>query len=129
MEKTLWKTIRDKLPNFFIQRIETQIERGIPDVHYCVAGISGWIEGKYIKSPKRDNTKIKLKLTVEQIAWYKPYNHYGGRIYVLAKKDRDVYLFTGSMSEQLAVGVSKEEFEKLAVAKGWEEIKIFLSKL
>ena len=129
MEKTLWKTIRDKLPNFFIQRIETQIERGIPDVHYCVAGISGWIEGKYIKSPKRDNTKIKLKLTVEQIAWHKTYNYYGGRIYVLAKKDRDVYLFTGSMSEQLAVGVSKEEFEKLAVAKGWEEIKIFLSKL
>lgn len=129
MEKTLWKTIRDKLPNFFIQRIETQIERGIPDVHYCVAGISGWIEGKYIKSPKRDNTKIKLKLTVEQIAWHKTYNYYGGRIYVLAKKDRDVYLFTGSMSEQLAVGVSREEFEKLAVAKGWEEIKIFLSKL
>jgi superfamily I DNA and RNA helicase len=50
MEKTLWKTIRDKLPNFFIQRIETQIERGIPDVHYCAAGISGWIEGKYVKS-------------------------------------------------------------------------------
>jgi hypothetical protein len=129
MEKTLWKTIRDKLPNFFIQRIETQIERGIPDVHYCAAGISGWIEGKYVKTPKRNNTKIKLKLTVEQIAWHKTYNHYGGRIYVLAKKDRDVYLFLGSMSEQLAVGVSKEEFEKLAVAKGWEEIKIFLSKL
>ena len=64
MEKTLWKTIRDKLPNFFIQRIETQIERGIPDVHYCAAGISGWIEGKYVKAPKRNNTKIKLKLTV-----------------------------------------------------------------
>jgi hypothetical protein len=63
MEKLLWKQLRNKLNNFFIQRIETQIERGIPDVHYCVNGVSGWIEGKYLKTPKRDNTKVKLKIT------------------------------------------------------------------
>jgi hypothetical protein len=49
-------------------------------------------------------------------------------MYLLKKIEMFIYLL-GSMSEQLAVGVSKEEFEKLAVAKGWEEIKIFLSKL
>jgi hypothetical protein len=116
MEKTLWKTIRDKLPNFFIQRIETQIERGIPDVHYCVAGISGWIEGKYIKSPKRDNTKIKLKLTVEQI------------VYILVKKDREIYLFDAKDGNDLAIGVTREEWEQKALAKNWENIKLILSK-
>ena len=41
MEKQIWQTIRSKLNDFFIQRIETSIERGIPDVHYCVDGVSG----------------------------------------------------------------------------------------
>jgi len=58
MEKLLWKQIRDKLPGFFIQRIETQIERGIPDVHYVTyGGHTGWIEGKYLETPKRKTTK------------------------------------------------------------------------
>ena len=61
MEKQIWQTIRSKLNDFFIQRIETSIERGIPDVHYCVDGVSGWLEGKYLQSPKREKTKLKLK--------------------------------------------------------------------
>ena len=88
MEKLIWKAIRYKLNNFFIQRIETQIERGIPDVHYTVDGISGWIEGKYLETPKRENTKLKLKISVEQIAWHKSYQFYGGKVYILVKKDR-----------------------------------------
>ena len=60
MEKTLWTQIRKKLKNFFIQRVETQIERGIPDVHYVTyGGHCGWIEGKWVKTPKRRKTKIK----------------------------------------------------------------------
>ncbi len=62
MEKRIWQVIRTKLNNFFIQRIETQIERGIPDVHYVIyGGHTGWFEGKYVKTPKRRKTKIKVK--------------------------------------------------------------------
>ena len=128
MEKLLWKQIRNKLNNFFIQRIETQIERGIPDVHYCVNGVSGWIEGKYLKTPKRDNTKVKLKITVEQLAWHRTYNIYGGKVFILVKKDREVYLFDGKDGNDLAIGISKEEFEKRALAKDWNTIKIILSQ-
>ena len=128
MEKQIWQTIRSKLNDFFIQRIETSIERGIPDVHYCVQGVSGWLEGKYLKSPKRENTKLKLKLSIEQIAWHKSYSYNGGLVYLIVKKDKQIYLFDSNDGEALAKGVTREEWEKIALAKDWNTIRIFLSK-
>jgi hypothetical protein len=90
MEKNLWKQIRNELNDFFIQRIETAIERGIPDVYYLSEGHSGWIEGKYIKQPKRKTTKLKVKITIEQIAWHFALKRHGGISYFLVKKVRDV---------------------------------------
>jgi hypothetical protein len=128
MEKQIWQTIRSKLNDFFIQRIETQIERGIPDVHYCVAGVSGWLEGKYLKSPKREKTKLKLKLSIEQIAWHRSYSYSGGSVYLIVKKDKQIFLFDSNDGEALAKGVTREEWDKKALAKDWEQIKIILSK-
>ena len=128
MEKQIWQTIRSKLNDFFIQRIETSIERGIPDVHYCVQGVSGWLEGKYLKSPKRENTKLKLKLSIEQIAWHKSYSYNGGLVYLIVKKDKQIYLFDSNDGEALAKGVSRDDWEKMALAKDWNTIRIFLSK-
>ena len=128
MEKQIWQTIRSKLTDFFIQRIETQIERGIPDVHYCVAGVSGWLEGKYLKSPKRENTKLKLKLSIEQIAWHRSYSYSGGSVYLIVKKDKQIFLFDSNDGEALAKGVTREEWDKKALANDWEQIKIILSK-
>ena len=128
MEKQIWQTIRSKLNDFFIQRIETSIERGIPDVHYCVDGVSGWLEGKYLRSPKRENTKLKLKLSIEQIAWHKSYKYNGGLVYLIVKKDKKIYLFDSNEGEALAKGVTKDDWEKKALAKDWNTIRIFLSK-
>tara|TARA_R110002033_G_scaffold72949_2_gene124273 strand:+ start:37 stop:486 length:450 start_codon:yes stop_codon:yes gene_type:complete len=127
MEKQIWQTIRSKLNDFFIQRIETSIERGIPDVHYCVQGVSGWLEGKYLKSPKRENTKLKLKLSIEQIAWHKSYSYLGGLVYLIVKKDKKIYLFDSDDGEALAKGVTREDWEKKALAKDWDKIRIILS--
>ena len=127
MEKQIWQTIRSKLNDFFIQRIETSIERGIPDVHYCVQGVSGWLEGKYLKSPKRENTKLKLKLSIEQIAWHKSYSYLGGSVYLIVKKDKKIYLFDSDDGEALAKGVTREDWEKKALAKDWDKIRIILS--
>ena len=127
MEKQIWQTIRSKLNDFFIQRIETSIERGIPDVHYCVQGVSGWLEGKYLKSPKRENTKLKLKLSIEQIAWHKSYSYLGGLVYLIVKKDKQIYLFDSDDGEALAKGVTREDWEKKALAKDWDKIRIILS--
>ena len=128
MEKQIWQTIRSKLNDFFIHRIETSIERGIPDVHYCVDGVSGWLEGKYLQSPKREKTKLKLKLSIEQIAWHKSYSHNGGLVYLIVKKDKQIYLFDSNDGEALAKGVSRDDWEKMALAKDWNTIRIFLSK-
>jgi hypothetical protein len=128
MEKQIWQTIRSKLNDFFIQRIETSIERGIPDVHYCVDGVSGWLEGKYLQSPKRENTKLKLKLSIEQMAWHKSYKHNGGLVYLIVKKDKQIYLFDSNDGEDLAKGVTRDDWEKMALAKDWNTIRIFLSK-
>ena len=127
MEKQIWQTIRSKLNDFFIQRIETSIERGIPDVHYCVQGVSGWLEGKYLKSPKKENTKLKLKLSIEQIAWHKSYSYLGGIVYLIVKKDKKIYLFDSDDGEALAKGVTREDWEKKALAKDWDKIRIILS--
>ena len=127
MEKQIWQTIRSKLNDFFIQRIETQIERGIPDVHYCSNGQTGWLEGKYLRSPKREKTKLKLKLSIEQIAWHKSYTYHGGLVYIIVKKDKKIYLFPSSEGEALAIGVTREEWEKKAIAKDWNTIKKILS--
>ena len=128
MEKQIWQTIRSKLNDFFIQRIETSIERGIPDVHYCVDGVSGWLEGKYLRSPKRKKTKLKLKLSIEQIAWHKSYSYNGGLVYLIVKKDKQIYLFDSDDGEALAKGVSRDDWEKMALAKDWNTIRILLSK-
>ena len=128
MEKQIWQIIRSKLNDFFIQRVETSIERGIPDVFYCVDGNAGWLEGKYLRSPKREKTKLKLKLSIEQIAWHKSYSHNGGLVYLIVKKDKQIYLFDSNDGEALAKGVTREEWEKIALAKDWNTIRIFLSK-
>ena len=128
MEKQIWQTTRSKLNDFFIQRIETSIERGIPDVHYCVDGVSGWLEGKYLRSPKREKTKLKLKLSIEQIAWHKSYSYNGGLVYLIVKKDREIFLFNSSDGEALAKGVTQEEWIKMSLAKDWNTIRIILSK-
>ena len=128
MEKQIWQTIRSKLNDFFIQRIETSIERGIPDVFYCVDGHAGWLEGKYLRSPKREKTKLKLKLSIEQIAWHKSYSYNGGLVYLIVKKDREIFLFNSSDGETLAKGVTREEWSKMSLAKDWNTIRIILSK-
>ena len=126
MEKNLWKQIRDKLNDFFIQRIETAIERGIPDVYFIYEGRSGWIEGKYIRQPKRKTTKLKVKITVEQIAWHISHARHGGISYFLIKKGRDVYLFKGASGRALAMGITQNEFEKMSIAKCWIDIKNYI---
>ena len=99
-----------------------------PSVHYVTySGISGWIEGKYVKTPKRRKTKIKVGLSIEQLAWHKSYEFYGGKVFILVKKDRDIYLFKSSDGEELAKGVSFEDFNRMSIAKDWNNIENFLS--
>ena len=44
------------------------------------------------------------------------------------KKDKQIFLFDSNDGEALAKGVTREEWDKKALAKDWEQIKIILSK-
>ena len=78
---------------------------------------------KIYKQPKRKTTKLKVKITVEQIAWHKSHERHGGLSYFLVKKVRNVYLFKGSSGRALALGLTQDQFEKLAIAKDWISIE------
>jgi hypothetical protein len=67
-------------------------------------------------------------LSIEQIAWHKSYSYNGGLVYLIVKKDKQIYLFDSNDGEALAKGVTREEWEKMALAKDWNTIRIILSK-
>jgi hypothetical protein len=77
----VWRTIQPKLvPYGFFQRVESQLTGvGIPDVHYCVRGVSGWFENKLgEREGKRPD-----ELTLAQVAWMEDYARHGGIVYLL----------------------------------------------
>ena len=69
------------------------------------------------------------KLDYKVIRGIKPkaYEFYGGKVFILVKKNREVYLFKGSDGEKLAKGISQEEFKNISIANNWDDIKNFLS--
>lgn len=78
------------------QRIEDSLSKGVPDVNYCIAGVEGWIELKYIEEwPKRDKTPVRFRWTKEQRIWAGRRLRAGGVVWVLLKVGltRDWLLF------------------------------------
>ena len=128
-EANLWNLTRKHLNDFFLQRIETAIERGIPDLFYCTpAVISGWIEGKYADTPVKETSKVRLKVSVEQIAWHRSFSRFKGRVYILAKVSKEIYLYRPEMAEKLISGVVYTDLKGLSIASDWNSIKKALSE-
>jgi hypothetical protein len=92
-EASLWSNkIRPLIVNATIRcaldRIENGLAPGIPDVHYCLDGVSGWIELKNRAEPPKRASSIVFSgdhgLRNEQIAWLLRYHHAGGRAFIIA---------------------------------------------
>ena len=94
-ESLLWKQLRDNLPKVHWQRIETGITgAGVPDVNGCLDGKEVWVELKRVKGRQ-------IGLRPMQIAWLATRTKYGGRCYVLAKKDKTIKLYSVDSLEQI----------------------------
>lgn len=102
-ESSFWRSIRIGLlkasnNKILLQRIEDKLTLGIPDVHFCYEGKTGWIELKVLKDyPKKVNTPIKINhLTPHQKQWHKNYTKSLGKSFVLLKVNKDAFLFDGN---------------------------------
>lgn len=64
---------------FQVQRIESRLMKGIPDINFCSPrGAEGWIEMKNCKKPPS-----RLELTPEQFLWLRTRATLNHRVYVV----------------------------------------------
>ena len=97
-EAQLWSTVKRHLsPHGQFVRIESPLtERGIPDVAYCVRGVTGWLELKELDTwPKRTTTPLRVgHLTLEQMLFLEEWERNLGSAYGLLQVERDYLLLS-----------------------------------
>lgn len=87
-ETTFWHYLRDILKKaMLLQRIESGATGlGIPDVLYTYEGHHGFIELKQVKDyPKRNYTRVPLRISQEQLNWLYRHGDRGGFCFVMVK--------------------------------------------
>jgi hypothetical protein len=82
-------------------RIENLTAIGMPDVSYCIRGVEGFIENKFLLDwPRRPDTPVYLRrFTTQQRLWISERARAGGRAYVMLyvqKPVLNVLLFDGA---------------------------------
>lgn len=95
-ERNLWVRIRQHIGSAgHFERIENGVASGTPDVSFCIGGVEGHIELKFVKKyPKRASTPLlgNAGLRKEQIVWAIQRCRAGGRVFVLIGVGLDVFL-------------------------------------
>lgn len=101
----LWATVKRALdPYGVLVRIESPMTGGIPDVAYCLGGVAGWIELKYLSAwPLRATSPIVLpKLTSAQVEFINRWEKRGrGRAWVLLQVASDYALLNPSITSSV----------------------------
>ncbi len=102
LESTFWTWLRTglkKLENLDIQRIESKIGSGVPDVEGCWNGKTFWVELKACDRPKRATSQLEFKISQGQIIWLKRRWRCGGNAFLLLRvgcnRDAKIYLIKG----------------------------------
>lgn len=113
-ERGLWHTVKRELgPYGRLKRIENRVDTGMPDVLYCFAGVTGFLELKEEESwPSRATTPVTVKcLTNEQVEWHKWWKSGGGKVHTLLQVSKDYLLLTPDDTKRLY----QKEFPKDAL--------------
>lgn len=97
-ESSKWGNLRQGLAAYgHFERVENGVGDGTPDVDFCIAGVHGKIENKYVEQyPKRKSTPVipaGKGLRVSQTAWFKYRLIHGGRCFVMVFVAHDIWLF------------------------------------
>lgn len=118
-EANLRKLFKDNVPGHLF-RVENSVVSGGPDTNYCIAGVEGWVEFKWLEAyPARPTTVIRIPHFMDaQRLWLKARWKAGGRCFVFIRIADDFYLFDGlTAADRLGVDICSPGLVALAV--GW----------
>lgn len=115
-EKAFYRQFRSNLESkdVHVQRVETPVGQGVPDVNYCALGAEGWLELKaWTRKTRRGQFRIP-NLRPAQLAWLRKRREAGGRAGILCRLNEDIILFDGLVAPELYRGVTWERAHELA---------------
>lgn len=104
-EARFWKKLRRHLPPGHYVRVENAVGNGDPDVDFCVRGVEGKIELKWVpKFPALPTTPVLGEhkgLRSSQKVWIETRLHHGGHVIIAVGVKDQVYWFPGSEARQV----------------------------
>jgi hypothetical protein len=110
-ETQLWQWLREGLlrhnpPNRSIrlERLESPITPGFPDVDYTYLGTDGKIELKTVDLPTRPQTRVMgplRGLSQDQMNWHKRHFNAGGTSFVFLRADPWRWLVRGQIADSI----------------------------
>ena len=129
-EKTDYNTLRKNLllRNCRLDRVESNIIAGMPDVNFCIDGVEGWIEMKSPSEPMRSTSKLfagKHPLSQDQKNWFLRQRQAGGIGWVLIATDQRWILIDGC---RYGDHINKLTVEELVELCTWCAIKPVCNK-
>lgn len=96
------RPVLERPPESVANKVQDVHNKGLPDVDYCVRGVSGKLELKYVASwPVRATTQIKIDVSKEQRMQLRRWHNAGGQCYVLLGVQRNWYLLPWDVPEAL----------------------------
>ena len=116
MENSATKSIRKHLKanGAHVVRLEDKLTPGIPDLNFCYRGKEVWLEGKFVRLPKRDNTLVSFGAThrtLNQSEWMKQRRDSGGCCFFWVRVEGGQWYILDNL-EWLRAGITKSELEK-----------------
>lgn len=113
MENSATRSIRKHLiaHGAHVVRLEDKLTPGIPDLNFCYKGVEVWLEGKFVRLPKRDSTLISFGSslrTLNQSEWMKKRRAAGGQCFFWIRVEGGQWYIVSNL-DWLRLGVRKHD--------------------
>ena len=135
-EKHLWQWLRQAKfiigADLFLGRVENNVTAGNPDVDCCFSGLAFGIELKSVARPKRETTKIKIRLEKSQLWYHQTKTRAGGIIYNLIQVGSGAearrYLVHCKHNDLLVLGLTENSLASIAIVDPLSKpVEIFMA--
>lgn len=111
--------------NVFRWKIHDTYAGGVPDAFYMGPAGSLWAEYKYIKQlPVRDNTNLRIGLSLLQIEWLNRLTEYGHNACLIVGCENTAIILTDKQWEQ---NISKKYYSEHCVPR--KEVAVWIESI